>query len=366
MKWIANEGVRISAIFRRLQDERFTNPDAGAVLTRLEASIGIRSGNPSLSISQAEGAEADRTPLDIASWTPPAGIGRFGYDANFLSTSLPLKRIVRRRLPEAARLKNSDEYTLDYMHFSSIMHRKRRFPMLTAVNINGALLKNPGDRSGGWRRDIRLDDCFQSDGDFYRKIPNGDPVQFSRGHLVRRVDPCWGTDDEVKLAEEHSFHYTNAAPQVQHYNDVDWGNLEDYLLDRAQTTEKKMTVFTGPVFRDTDPGYGKGRGQEWQIPVSFWKVAVIQKDDEDIAVAAFMIGQLDYLRPLYEKRVFSRLTPYSDAEIVSQKIQTTLDVIEAVTKFDFERLKEKDTFAGLPESTARDFQFITRGSDIII
>ena len=112
---------------------------------------------------------------------------------------------------------------------------------------------------------------FQPDGDFYEKAKGSDPVQFSRGHQVRLFDPCWSdaSDDAQRLAEsklgaEDTFHYTNAAPQVQTYNDIDWGNLEDYLLDKAQTDEKLLTVFTGPIFRDDDPTL-RQRPQRWHV-----------------------------------------------------------------------------------------------------
>lgn len=70
---------------------------------------------------------------------------------------------------------------------------------------------------------------------------------------MRLLDPCWG--DQVtnsKRGQEDTFHFTNAAPQVQKYNDSDWGNLEDYLLAKAQGTEKKLTVFTGPIYLPND------------------------------------------------------------------------------------------------------------------
>jgi endonuclease G, mitochondrial len=130
-------------------------------------------------------------------------------------------------------------------------------------------------------------------------------------------DPCWGDASdpaqalaESKLGAEDTFHYTNAAPQVQTYNDIDWGNLEDYLLDKAQTTEKLLTVFTGPIFREDDPSYGKGRtGGPWKIPLSFWKIAVLQKTPTKIAAAAFIVGQTQYVQALYEAKVFSGLSP---------------------------------------------------------
>ena len=367
--WLANEGIRISAIFRKLQEERFSNPDAATVLMRLESSIGMAPSTPSLGVNRITNAKPDEASFGADHWADAELAPKLGYKADFLSTELPLAKIVgKRNGAKAARLDGGDNFILDYLHFSSVIHKERRFPMLTAVNIHGELLKHPGERSAGWRRDKRLPDDFQSDENFYRHKEGSDLVHFSRGHLVRRLDPCWGTEEEAKLAELHTFHYTNAAPQVQHYNDVEWGNLEDYLLDRAQTVEQKMTVFTGPVFRSSDPQFRKAgdKTKSWQIPVSFWKVAVLQKFPRDIAVAAFVIGQLDYLRPLYEKRVFSKLTPYSDAELQSPKIQTTVEVIEALTGFNFAALRMADKFAGLPESTSRDIRFITSGSDIVI
>jgi len=62
-------------------------------------------------------------------------------------------------------------------------------------------------------------------------------------------------------------------------NDTDWGNLEDYILARALTTEQKTSVFTGPIFRANDPWYGRKRTDgPWRIPISFWKIAVLEKE----------------------------------------------------------------------------------------
>src|SRR4029078_12450693 len=81
-------------------------------------------------------------------------------------------------------------------------------------------------------------------------------------------------------------------------------------LDKAQTTEKLLTVFTGPIFREDDPSYGKGRtGGPWKIPLSFWKIAVLQKTPTKIAAAAFIVGQTQYVQALYEAKVFSGLSP---------------------------------------------------------
>jgi endonuclease G, mitochondrial len=159
---------------------------------------------------------------------------------------------------------------------------------MTAVNIDGNLLKHPGKRKDTWRQDARLDPKYQPDDEFYVRTRAQEKAFFSRGHLVRLLDPCWGANQgESRRGMEDSFHFTNAAPQHQTYNDIDWGNLEDYVLDKAQTSEKRLTVFTGPIYRDSDPLYGRKRkGGPWRIPLSFWKIAVLQKTDDQIAAAA--------------------------------------------------------------------------------
>ena len=164
---------------------------------------------------------------------------------------------------------------------------------------------------------------------------------------------------------EDSFHFTNAAPQHQAYNDIDWGNLEDYVLDKAQTSEKKLTVFTGPVFRDSDPVYGKKRkGGPWQIPLTFWKIAVLQKTDDAIAAAAFIIGQTEYVKALYEARVFSGLKPYTIDEMRSRKIQTTVKAVEELTGLNFSALHKFDSHGSL-EST-RQTRWFNRLDDVLI
>lgn len=360
--WIANEGVRVSAIYRLLHSRRMTDANALAAVERIERALGMPSANPSpFGNQQDQATEADGKPLAEAAWKN----GGLGYDGGFLSTPLPLDAVLAGNAAKAATLKDGVSIVLDYLHFSSVIHRERKFAMITAVNIHGEKLGHPGKRAGVWRRDIRIDDEFQPAGNFYETKLADDPVQFSRGHLVRRVDPCWGDADEVKLAEKHTFHYTNAAPQVQRYNDVDWGNLEDYLLDKAQTKEKRLTVFTGPMFRSSDPDYGHEReGGPWQIPVSFWKVAVLQKTDETVSAAGFVVGQVEFLRPLYESRVFTALTPYTNAEIQSRHIQVPIRSIEEQTGFDFSAIRAADAVGAL-EAT-RQVRIVAKPDDIVI
>jgi endonuclease G len=370
VEWIANEGVRVSAIFQKLQSLRLSDPVARTALERIENAIGIpRFSAATLGLSRTREVEADRKAHDAAAWPAWGNQYRLGYDPKFITfgnendaAGIELSTVLGERAKAAAPLREGNSFVLDYLHFSVVVHAERRFPMLTAVNVDGSQMVNPGSRSSGWRRDARMDEKYQPGGNFYEKKRHQGPVQFSRGHMVRRADPCWGTEAEAKLAEEHTFHYSNAAPQVQRFNDVDWGNLEDHLLDIVQRRDARMTVFTGPIFREADPEYGKDPDREsWKIPTSYWKVAVLKKPGSRPTAAGFIIGQIEYVRALYEKRVFTSLTPYSNAEIQARHIQTSISAIEKITSFNFAALRRYELMSGL-EAT----RFIVDPGDIVI
>lgn len=369
-QWLANEGVRISAIFNLLERNRFEDDNARRALDRMGRGLGFPPlADPSLPAAVIDGPEEQYAPFAQSHWTA-AGLG---YDPDFLSTPVPLDPIYA-SLAAAGKvtpLLDGSGHELRYFHYSSIMSQERRFPLLTAVNIDGLkLVRIP--RKDSWRPDARIDAKFQSDDEFYVKGKAAEKVYFSRGHMVRLLDPCWSdaTDEAGKVADakrgmEDTFHFTNAAPQVQSYNDQDWGNLEDYVLDKAQTSERRLSVFTGPIYRDNDPVYGRDRtGGPWQIPLSFWKIAVLQKTDTKIAAAAFIIGQTEYVKALYEAKVFSGLKPYTIDEMRDRKIQTTIAAVEEATGLDFGDLKKFDAHGSL-EST-RQTRWFHRLDDILI
>lgn len=360
-EWIGNEGIRVSAIYRMLEERRLEEVHARRALDRLEEALGF-SPMSQAERSSGEGLfEKDGAPFATKRWKKNAG-----YDPGFLSERVELGPIYAKLKKQAAPLLDGSGVELKYNRFSVVVHAERKFALLTAVNVHGGLLRNLGERKGAWRQDGRMDGKYQPDGEFYEKVKGNDKIQFSRGHLVRRLDPCWGsTDADAKIGEEDTFHYANAAPQFQTYNDVDWGNLEDYALDRAQTTEKKMTIFTGPIFRKDDPWYGRKRkGGPWRIPLSFWKIAVLQKTPTRLVAAAFIVGQTNYVQALYEAKVFSGLKPYRLDDMRSRNIQTTIETIEKETRLDFSALRPFDAHGSL-ESTRRT-RWINRPDDMMI
>lgn len=148
-----------------------------------------------------------------------------------------------------------------------------------------------------------------------------------KGHMVRRLDPVWGTEAEAAEANADTFHYANACPQDHAFNDELWGGLEDYILDAAEE-DKRLSVLTGPVLDEADPPY---RGIA--IPRQFWKV-VCWRAGADLRVAAFRLSQEEYLGSL-------EFNPFRYGTF-----QVGLAELGALAGLDFDALRPRDVLSG--------------------
>lgn len=204
--------------------------------------------------------------------------GRTGFDTRFLGPAVPVPA-----------LPGVETVLLPYTHFSVLMRPDKRLAAVTAVGIDGTKLMDL-DRSGiQWRLDPRLPEDQQTGERVYARN------DIDRGHLVRRASAVWGdTRAEAAQANEDTFHYTNAAPQAARFNQGMelWLGLESYLQDNAADHGRRIIVFTGPVFSDTDPVY---RGVE--IPLQFFKVAAFLHQGE-LAATGYVVDQTPQLADL--------------------------------------------------------------------
>jgi endonuclease G len=184
-----------------------------------------------------------------------------GYDEAFLVIPLPLPRPVGDRAVRE----------LPYPRFTVLLDPSRRLAAMTAVNIDGGALRDIA-RTGEWFLDERIPVGEQAGPAVYASN------DVDRGHLVRRRDPGWGAPAEARAATEATFAYPNAAPQASVFNQSKelWLGLEDHVLEYADTTDQRVSVFTAPVLAATDPEY---RGV--QIPRRFFKVAAWSSTDDD-------------------------------------------------------------------------------------
>jgi endonuclease G len=216
-------------------------------------------------------ASPRRSPLDVCGAVQDGRVTEAtGYDQAFLSVNVPMPRPVQvvRDLP--------------YRHFSVLLDTQRRLAAVTAVNIDGATLLDIS-RTGEWRLDSRASPVEQTGPAVYAAN------DLDRGHLVRRRDPGWGDTAQARAATEATFFYTNAAPQVNVFNQSKdlWLGLEDHVLAYAEANDLRVSVFTAPVLGDNDPPY-----RDVRIPLRFWKVAAWVSDGT-LAAAGFVLDQTD-------------------------------------------------------------------------
>lgn len=275
VRWVANEGVRISAIVAKLAAMQLANPSEQEIVRRLAASSidpvaegialvgaapqareripGVASPPTTIAVSPGMsnvqmtftgpvtiniGSAADPTAVEAAS--PPRTIAveksirfdpdydaREGYDPAFLdpmgNLRVPTPTVAAGRVGELAKGDDGAPLVLKYHHFELVMNRTRRLQMWSAANIDYApSRKTKGDRKSWgddrWIPDPRLkavDQIF--DADFYKPAGNID-----RGHIVRREDNEWGDSElEIEFANSDTFHWTNCTPQHEAFNQSD-------------------------------------------------------------------------------------------------------------------------------------------------
>ena len=252
---------------------------------------------------------------------------RPGYQANFLGTGnkqVNLPQLSDTMKTQAARNSmgdNDNPFELKYHHYSVVMSKVRRLAFFTVVNIDGNQSKSPRREKDKWFYDPRIKQEEQCGKELYENNP------FDQGHLVRRLDPAWGDNDQmVKVANDDTFHRTNCSPQHEDFNQGKnlWAGLEDYILNNANNKDFKVSVFTGPVFANDDAVY---RGVK--IPKQFWKVAVMVKSNNKLSATAYIVSQKDLIANLEAEFIFGKYKTF----------QVSIETIEQLTGLDFGNLK---------------------------
>lgn len=383
----SNEGIRISAIVQQLRTRMDTLPDGLREL--LAAALDPPATGPQLEAAKSVAPSA--TPIIAAAGTsqmipgslpiridvttgsgvavvpdvvadvpsapeatvaPSAGLDRNrepdpnygrrrGYDADFLSQTVEIPGLSDDLLQLAALPKGGKRTTeglrLDYLHFSVIVHAQRRLPILTAVNIDGRRLLAVNRETGEvevteqWFVDPRIPADQQLDQSVFEKQR---PRIFDRGHMVRRLDPAWGSADTATRAAADTFHFANCCPQISAFNQraAMWAGIENYALNNARSERQRIVVFSGPVFADDDPEY-----RSVAVPRAFWKV-VVREEGTELRCTGFLADQGDLLHEALGDR------PEAFGELGAAAVfQRPLGDIEAQSHLDLAHLRDHDT-----------------------
>ena len=224
----------------------------------------------------------------------------------------------------------SEDTELRYEHYSVVMSKSRRMCFFSAVNIDGNLSKKSARVQ--WKWDPRIPKEQQIMNECY-----GNPPKFSRGHMTRREDPGWGDARTAKRGNEDSMHVTNATPQMQAFNAPIWLALEDYALQHAREDDMKITVFTGPYFKRSDPVMYKVK-----IPREFWKIIVFIHDETGkLCATGYEMSQKDSLEP-EEEFVFGAF----QSPQLGIATQVSIASIERKSGLSFGNLVDIDPFGG--------------------
>ena len=273
--WIANEGIRVSAIVGKLAGLSLASPSEQAILLDLlksttdpvddlnQAAAGLLQGraveavaasalnsNPS-GTAMANNHFTFSGPVTIHVYAPTPAVpaapasaatmpattieeasirfdtdyaNRKGYDPGFLDPAgairVPAPTIAEERLEEMLKGPDGKPLVLKYHHFELAMNEARRLQMWSAANVDYDPVRKPGGSRTSfgkdrWILDKRVPAAAQlTDPDFYR--PAG---KVDRGHVVRREDNAWGDSDrEIEFANADTFHWTNCTPQHEAFN----------------------------------------------------------------------------------------------------------------------------------------------------
>jgi endonuclease G len=288
---------------------------------------------------------------------------RRGFEANFLGVRVPLPQPTNTIAPKVLRV--GDGVELKYHRYSVIMNRARRLAFVSAVNIDAdAPVQYRREGKDSWHFDPRIGEEFQADNEFYADNP------LDRGHLTRRADAAWGaTEAEAKRANDDTFHWTNCAPQHEIFNQSTraerkgmrlWGNLENHIAEQAEARLRKLSVFNGPIFRDS----GRGRDRNHRgllLPKEFWKVICYRDKERTLGAVAFVLSQESLIKNLPEEEFV--IGPY-------KPFQVKIRDIESRTKLDFGDLYKSDPLErpGAEESfeTGTELVPLQSASDIVL
>jgi endonuclease G len=217
-----------------------------------------------------------------------------------------------------------------YTHFSLAMSATRRFCRWVAWNIDGNGLQKLSREDIEFGLDDAYEPRYQVDNDLYANNP------LDRGHIARRADLLWGSPEEAEQANRDSFFFTNITPQLDDFNQSRqqglWGEVENGIYEGVDVDNLRISVFGGPVFKDTDFPY-----RDILVPRSFWKV-IAYVEDGTLKAKAYVLTQ-DDLEAKLESLGLEQFKLY----------QVTLRDLGTLTGLDYGPLTAADTMAAAIE-----------------
>jgi endonuclease G, mitochondrial len=215
------------------------------------------------------------------------GQGTLGYDPGFLpgeNAAVPTPGASDAVEADYARTR-SGETVRHYTHYSLAMSASRRFARWVAWNVDGSALTKLSRKGIRFVFDDAYDENQQVGDELYADN------RLDRGHIARRADLLWGSEEEARQANVDSFFFTNITPQLDKFNQESkhglWGELEDAIFADVDVDELRVSLIGGPIFKDNDLPY-----RDILVPRSFFK-AIAYVETGNLRVKAFVLTQDD-------------------------------------------------------------------------
>jgi endonuclease G len=298
-------------------------------------------------------AEAPAPPADAVppadGVAPPSGDGlpiATGYDPSFLpGNQIPAPTGTAEVEADYVPTRSGDRVR-HYTHYSLAMSAARRFARWVAWNVDGNALKALSRQGINFVLDSAYEPGQQVDDTLYSHN------HLDRGHVARRADLVWGSDTEAAQANVDSFFFTNITPQLDDFNQSRqhglWGELENAIFADATVDHLRLSLFGGPIFKDTDFPY-----RDVLVPRSFFKV-IAWVEGGTLKAKGFVLTQDD----LEAKLESLGLEPF-------KVYQLTLTELTGLTGLDFGVLHQADTMPAAPEGLAAPVRLIESLSQVV-
>lgn len=214
-----------------------------------------------------------------------------GYDPTFTGVNIPLPTfadgdtLLKKQSPFF-----DQECWRKYIHYSVATNKLRRQPICVALNIDQKLLKLGADRDKDWTCDNEIGDQFQLDNDYYKKN------DWDRGHMARFATSAWGeTEKDAKDAGDATMFYSNSCLQHKNLNRDEWLGIEDWVINLTESTNYKVSSFSGPIYNDIE-GVPARTVTPWgripaEVPAAFYKIVAFVDKSGKISTRAFIVLQ---------------------------------------------------------------------------
>ena len=267
---------------------------------RIEADGTVAVESSSLESIEALSFEEKTTGKKEAAFDVPFDatyVDRKGFNVDFLGTGAnrinfpKLSPALEHAAAKLIKPQSANDHILHYHNFSVVMHAKRRLAIYSAANVSFGGRFEMSRPADVWREDPRIAQDVQITNFYYKGN------QFDRGHLTRREDLEFGpTALNALQSAADTCHWTNCTPQHKQFNQNKqlWQGIERHILEDAIVNDRfNAQVITGPILEEDDPVYEKF--PKIQYPARFWKVVAALTAQNKLFATAYILDQTDVI-----------------------------------------------------------------------